>query len=77
MKALLEVKFLEDEEIIKMFFDRSEQAIKATQSKYGALCTRISLNILHSGEDAKECVNDTMYKAWETLYGNLLKCSVL
>ena len=61
---------MEDEEIIKMFFDRSEQAIKATQSKYGALCTRISLNILHSGEDAKECVNDTMYKAWETIPPN-------
>lgn len=70
MKALLEVKFLEDEEIIKMFFDRSEEAIKAVNSKYGALCNRVSLNILHSSEDAKECVNDTMYKVWETIPPN-------
>lgn len=61
---------MEDEEIIKMFFDRSEEAIKALHSKYGALCNKVSYNILHSGEDAKECVNDAMYKAWETIPPN-------
>lgn len=61
---------MEDEEIIKMFFDRNEEAIKATHSKYGALCSRVSYNILQSGEDAKECVNDAMYKAWETIPPN-------
>lgn len=61
---------MEDEEIIKMFFDRKEEAIKAAHSKYGALCSRVSYNILRSGEDAKECVNDAMYKAWETIPPN-------
>ena len=61
---------MEDEKIIEMFFDRREEAIKAASNKYGALCTTVSYNILRSTEDAKECVNDTMYKAWETIPPN-------
>ena len=61
---------MEDEKIIEMFFDRREEAIKAASNKYGALCTTVSFNILRSTEDAKECVNDTMYKAWETIPPN-------
>lgn len=58
---------MEDEKIIEMFFNRKEEAIKAASDKYGALCGTVSFNILRSSEDAKECVNDTMYKAWETI----------
>lgn len=61
---------MEDEEIIEMFFDRKEEAIKAASDKYGALCNTVSYNILRSTEDAKECVNDTMYKAWDTIPPN-------
>lgn len=61
---------MEDEEIIKMFFDRKEEAIKFASNKYGALCSTVSYNILRSSEDAKECVNDAMYKAWETIPPN-------
>lgn len=58
---------MEDEKIIELFFNRKEEAIKAVSDKYGALCNTVSYNILQSSEDAKECVNDTMYKAWETI----------
>lgn len=61
---------MEDEEIIELFFARNEEAVKAAAEKYGALCRSISLNILRSAEDAKECVNDTMLKAWETIPPN-------
>lgn len=61
---------MEDEEIIKMFFDRKEEAIKAASDKYGALCNTVSYNILRSREDARECVNDALYKAWETIPPN-------
>lgn len=61
---------MDDKEIIEMFFNRKEEAIKAASLKYGALCTTVSYNILRSSEDAKECVNDTMFKAWETIPPN-------
>lgn len=61
---------MKDEEIIEMFFDRNEEAIKAASDKYGALCNTVSYNILRSSEDAKECVNDALYKAWETIPPN-------
>lgn len=61
---------MEDEEIIEMFFERKESAIKEADAKYGALCNSISYNILKSAEDAKECVNDTMLRAWETIPPN-------
>lgn len=58
---------MEDDEIIELFLARKEEAIKAASDKYGSLCRSIAFNILHSAEDAKECVNDTMLKAWETI----------
>lgn len=58
---------MEDGEIIAMFFERNESAIKASSQKYGGLCYTVSDNILHNAEDSKECVNDTMLKAWNTI----------
>ena len=58
---------VEDEEIVAMFFQRSESALKAVSQKYGGLCYTVSDNILHNAEDSKECVNDTMLKAWNTI----------
>lgn len=53
---------MEDNEIIELFFGRSEQALSAVQSKYGRLCSKISRNIPHNREDAEECVNDAYLK---------------
>lgn len=50
-----------------MYFDRDEQAIKETESKYGAFCQRIAMNILSNREDAEECVNDTYYSVWNQI----------
>lgn len=58
---------MEDKEIVKRFFDRSESAIEAAYRKYGGLCYTVSNNILNSSEDSKECVNDTMLRAWNTI----------
>ncbi len=38
-----------------------------TAEKYGAYCHTISYNILHSREEADECVNDTYMKAWHAI----------
>ena len=58
---------IEDNDIIQLFFDRNENAIKETSIKYGNYCSSIAKNILKNCEDAEECVNDTYLKAWNVI----------
>lgn len=58
---------MQDAEIIELYFARNEQAISATDEKYGAYCTTIAYNILHDGFDSEECVNDTYMRVWNTV----------
>ena len=58
---------MEDHAIVQLYWDRDQQAIAATDEKYGALCRNLSHNILNSREDAEECVNDTWHRAWDTM----------
>jgi RNA polymerase sigma-70 factor (ECF subfamily) len=59
-----------DEEIINLFFERSEQAISELAKKHGSAVSRVALNILNDEEDAKECVNDTWLGAWNSIPPN-------
>ena len=56
-----------DEKIIELFFERSEQAIKEVDIKYGRVCHNISYNILFDRMDAEECVNDAYLGAWNAI----------
>ena len=58
---------MQDNEIIRMYLDRNEQAIAESDRKYGALCHSVAMNILDSRPDAEECVNDTWLKAWNSI----------
>lgn len=58
---------MEDADIIKMYWNRSEDAIRETSKKYGAYCTRIAMNILSNLQDAEECVNSTYLNAWNSI----------
>lgn len=58
---------MEDKKIIELFFERSEDAIRETERKYGAYCHRIAFNILSDELDAQECVNDTYLRAWNAI----------
>lgn len=58
---------MEDDQIIKLYWARSEDAITQTARKYGSYCYTIAYNILHSSEDSEECVNDTYMKTWSSL----------
>lgn len=57
----------EDEKIIELFFNRSEQAIKELDIKYGKLCYKLAHNILNNIQDAEECVNDAYLGAWNAI----------
>ena len=54
---------IDDEKIIEMFFERSEQGIRELDIKYGKVCHNLSYHIVGSRQDAEECVNDayTLY----------------
>jgi len=58
---------MNDNEIVDLYFERSEQAIDATQEKYGWFCTSIAYRILASIEDSQEAVNDTWLQAWNAI----------
>lgn len=58
---------MEDTQIIELYWQRNEQAIAETSSKYGAFCFSIAKNILSNQEDAEECVNDTYHQAWNVI----------
>lgn len=58
---------MEDQEIIALFFDRSERAAAAAQEKYGSFCRCIARSILLNEEDARECENDTYLHLWNAI----------
>lgn len=58
---------MDDEKIIDLFFERSEQAIRELDIKYGKICYNLSYNIVNSRQDAEECVNDAYLGAWNAI----------
>ena len=58
---------MEDSAIIDLYWAREERALQETETKYGGLCRSIAFNILQSREDSEECVNDTWFRAWNTM----------
>jgi len=53
--------------IVRLYWNRDEQAIPVTAEKYGPYCISIAKNIVGNQEDAEECVNDTYLRAWNSM----------
>lgn len=58
---------MEENEIIKLYKERSEDAIKETNIKYGSYLKSIAYNILHDELDVEEVLNDTYSVAWRKI----------
>ncbi|MBP1538203.1 MAG: sigma-70 family RNA polymerase sigma factor [Ruminococcus sp.] len=58
---------MQDNELLKMYFDRNEQAISETAEQYGRYCMYIADNILQNRQDSEECVNDAYVTLWNTI----------
>lgn len=58
---------MEDKQIIDLYWNRSEQAISETDTKYGPYCYKIAYNILTNKEDSEESVYDTYMDAWNAM----------
>ena len=58
---------MEDEQIVTLYWQRSEAAIRETEIKYDCYLTKIAYNILSDAEDSRESVNDTYLAAWNSM----------
>lgn len=58
---------MDDRKIIELFFARSETALEAMKTKYGARAQRLAGNLLRSREDGEECINDALLALWQRI----------
>lgn len=58
---------MEDSQIIALYWQREENAILETQSKYGKFLHKIAFSVLNSVEDSEEAVNDTYLRTWKAI----------
>lgn len=65
---------MEDHEIIKLYFSRSDQAIQETAAKYGHYCFQIAFRILDDFESSEECVNDSYLSVWNHIPPDIPEC---
>ncbi len=56
-----------DENIVSLYWDRSENALHETEKMYGRYFRYIAGTIVKNEEDAKEIVNDAYLKAWQLI----------
>ncbi len=56
-----------DKRIIALYQARNEDAIEMTDVHYGSFSRTLSYRIVHSHEDAEDCVNDSYLKLWDTI----------
>ena len=68
--------YLEDDEIINLYWLRDERAIAETDKKYRKYLFSVAYDILHNAGDCEECINDTYVDVWNSIppaKPNLLK----
>lgn len=58
---------MDENQIIDLYWARSENAIAETARKYGKFCHCVAFRILANHEDSEECVNDAYLKAWNAI----------
>lgn len=58
---------MEEQEIVALFWQRSEQAIAQANIKYGRLLQQLCGNILGDDRETEECVSDTLLALWNTI----------
>lgn len=58
---------MEDQKIVALFWQRDQQALRQTQTRYGAYLMKVAVNVLGDPEDSRECVNDAYLAAWEAI----------
>jgi len=58
---------LEDREIVALYLDRDERAIRHSAEKYGPRLRGLSFGILRDAQAAEECESDAYWEAWNSI----------
>ena len=58
---------MNDQAIVQMFWDRDEDAVAESKTKYGDYCLYIADNVLGDRLDSEECLNDALLAAWRSI----------
>jgi RNA polymerase sigma-70 factor (ECF subfamily) len=58
---------MEDLQIVNLFWERYEEALRAASEKYGRYCHSVAYNVLSDEMDAQECVNDCLLRTWNSI----------
>ena len=58
---------MDDRNIIRLLFDRSEAGLQALADRFGARLRTMAMNILGILQDAEECINDTYMAIWNVI----------
>ncbi len=58
---------MNDEALLSLFFQRDERALTGTGDAHGKACRAMANRLLGSAEDAEECWNDALYRAWNAI----------
>lgn len=58
---------MEDRDIVILYWQRDEEAIRQTDRQYGRYLSAIAFHILADREDSRETVNDTYLRAWGSM----------
>ena len=61
---------MEDEEIVELYLERNEEAIRYTSEKYGTKLRHISFRITGDAQTSEECENDTYMEVWKRIPPN-------
>ena len=61
------VNSVDEKELIELYFNRDEKAIKGTQELYGSRLRQLAERLLANRSDTEECLNDTYYKVWNAI----------
>lgn len=58
---------MQDSQIVTLYLKRDENAVQETDEKYAAYLSQIAVNILGDHGDSQECVNETYFRAWNSI----------
>ena len=58
---------MEDQQIIDLFWQRSETALDEVKQKYGSRALGFAHNLLNNRQDAEECVSDALMALWQQI----------
>ena len=58
---------MDEREIIELYWQRDERAIKETDRAFRAQLLSVARSLLRDAQDAEECLNDTYVRVWNSI----------